>query len=98
MKIYSDNELQHELINTLDLGIVDAGEEKEFTFYLLNDTPARLERLEFTIEHNEVETIKAPETLSANERGILVVKWSPSVTLKEGLQAKLHIEGKSLWG
>ncbi len=96
MRIFTDRDLTHET-TILDLGILEAGEEKEFTFYVLNNTSAKLERLNFTIAHNEVEVIKFPEQLLPNENQELVIKWSPSITLKEGLKARVRVQGKELW-
>lgn len=97
MKIFSNKELTQE-ITGLDLGIVEAGEIKEFTFYILNDSSAYLKELDFNVEHQEVKIISAPKELPAQSNDKLIIKWSPSVTLKEGLKAQLRIKGKELWG
>ncbi|KKM84974.1 hypothetical protein LCGC14_1293800 [marine sediment metagenome] len=38
------------------------------------------------------------QELIAQTVGELIIKWKASVTLKEGLQAVLHVKGKELWG
>ena len=97
MKIYKDKNLTQE-IELLDFGIVLAGESKTFTFYVLNNSNALLKDLEFTVDHDELEILKSPNELTAQAVGDLVIEWSPSVTLKEGLKSQLKIKGTELWG
>ena len=97
MKIYTNSELTNE-ITVLDFGTLDAGETKKYTFYIQNDSSAYIKELEFNIEHNELEILKAPEELLAKTVGELVIEWKANVTLREGLRAQLHIKGKELWG
>ena len=47
MKIYKDETLIQE-IGVLDLGIVPAGETKDFKFWVVNDTRAFLRELKFS--------------------------------------------------
>ena len=99
MKIYIDSNLTEELEDdTFDLGIVPAGEIKEFKFFCFNDSNALLKNLEFSVEHEEVEIKEAPEELITKGMGELIILWSPSITLKEGLKAKLSIKGIELYG
>ena len=97
MKFYKNENLTEELI-TLDLGIVEAGESKQFTFYVFNDSLAHLTDLEFEILHQEVIVISAPKDLLPQANSEFIIEWNPSVTLKEGLQARVSIKGKELWG
>ena len=97
MKIFTDKKLQNE-ISELDLGIVEAGEVETFTFYVLNDSDAYLRELVFSVEHQEVEIIKAPKELGMKKSNELVIEWKPKITLKEGLKTILHIKGIELWG
>ncbi len=61
IKIYIDKELTKEIEDkTFDLGIVPAGEVKQFIFYVLNDSSAYLKNLKFTVLHQEVKVISAP--------------------------------------
>ena len=98
LRIYKDKELTQEIVSVFDLGIVPAGTIKSFTFWVLNDSSAKLKTLKFSIEHQEVKITKSPEELEAHENSQLVLSWSPSVTLKEGLKARLRISGIELWG
>ena len=99
IKIYIDKELTKEIKDkTFDLGIVPAGETKQFEFWVLNDSRAHLRMLEFIAEHREVKVIEFPIELKPNEHAKLVLEWTPSITLKEGLKAVLRIRGIELWG
>lgn len=97
MKIYKDKDLTHE-VSILDLGILEAGETKKYTFWVYNNSNAYLRAIKFFVDHDEVEVVEAPEDLSAQAVGELVIKWSPQITLKEGLKASLKISAKELWG
>lgn len=96
MKIYKDSSLKEE-IKTLDLGVVDAGTTKEFSFYVLNDTVAKLENIVFDINNTEVAIKIAPSELKANSSGELVVAWSPSITLKKGLKTILNVKANEIY-
>lgn len=98
MKLYKDINLTEEIPEVIDFGIVPAGEKKQVIVYVYNDTNALLRDLEFTVDHNEVQILKAPLEIVAKHESELILEWSPSVTLKEGLQAKLSVTGKELWG
>jgi len=97
MKIYTDKDLQHE-VQDLNLGVVQAGEKKQFIFYVVNSINASLSNLTFTAEHSEVSIVKAPEKLKIRGKEELIIEWEPSVTLKEGLKTQLHVTGIELWG
>jgi hypothetical protein len=105
MRIYKDSFLNQE-VSILDFGIVPAGSTEKFTFYIYNDTNAHLKDLEFsltqyaggTIIEAEVEIVSAPSELESKETKEIIFKWSPIVTLKEGLKAQLKVTGIELWG
>ena len=97
MKFYENDNLTKE-VTVLDLEILDAGETKQYTFYVFNDTSAYLKNLVFEAEHDEVKIISFPDALPPSASGELVVEWSPSITLKEGLKVEVNITGKELWG
>jgi len=96
MKIYKDKELKNE-ITTLDFGIVLAGETKQYEFYLLNDSEAILQSLSFKISHPEIKILETPKDLSRQETGKITIEWTPTVTLKAPLKAKLEIDGYELY-
>jgi hypothetical protein len=97
MKLYKNKELTEE-ITVLDFGILSAGESKIFTFYVKNDSEAELRNLSFSVEHKELSMVESPKSLLKKEEAELKIKWSPSVTLREGLRSKLNISGVELWG
>jgi hypothetical protein len=92
MKIFQNNQE----IEKLDLGIVSAGGSKEFVFEVLNDSKGYLKDLAFKVDHNEVKIVEAPALLDPNETKNLIIEWSPSLDLEEGLKVKLIIEGKKV--
>ena len=99
MKIFTDANMVNEIHNKeLDLGIVSAGEVKEFSFWALNETDANLKNMRFSTDHAEVEILKFPVELPPHTNGKLVLKWSPSITLKQGLRTTLRIQAQELWG
>jgi len=96
MKLYKDKELKNETIN-LDFGIVLAGESKQYEFYILNDSFATLKSLSFKITHPEIKILEAPTDIFAGAAEKIVIEWSPTITLKESLKAKLEIAGFELY-
>jgi hypothetical protein len=96
MKIYKDKELKNE-VTTLDFGIVLAGESRQYEFYLLNDSEAILQSLSFKISHLEIKILETPKELSQKETGKIIIEWSPAITLKAPLKAKLEIDGFELY-
>ena len=97
MKIYKNKELTEE-VEILDLGIVEAGSSETFTYYICNDTMAQMKNLIFKVESPEVKIVEAPKELISKAVAELVIEWSPSVILKQGLKARLNISGIELWG
>jgi len=93
MKIFKDNKE----IETLDLGIVEAGTSKEYEYELYNETIAKVVDLKITIPNKEVEVLTFPEKIDAKARGILKIRWSPSITLKQGLKTTIQIRGAELY-
>ena len=99
MKLYKDAELTKEVKHDkLDFGMVLAGDSQEYTYYVYNDTLAELASLTFNTENPEVKVIEAPEKLPSFGSAMLKIKWSPSVTLKEGLKSHLRIKGYEIYG
>ena len=99
MKIYKDKKLTEEIEDkTFDLGIVPAGEVKRFSFWIYNNDKSYLQLLKFSVDHQEVAVIKAPVDLKPEDVGELILEWSPSVTLKQGLKTVLRVSGVELWG
>lgn len=96
MKIFKDKQLTQE-VTTLNLDSVLAGESKTYEFYAFNELHVRVENLEFSVEHKEVEVLDYPKKLQAKEIGTILIKWSPSITLKKGLKAELKIKGFEIY-
>jgi hypothetical protein len=96
MKIFKNKNLTEE-IEILDLGIVEAGEFASFTYYVYNETQAEIKTLFFKVDHPEVKIKEAPAELAPKAVAELIIEWHPSVTLKQGLKARLNISGIELW-
>jgi len=96
MRIFKDSSLIEE-IQDLDLGIVSAGESKQFIFYVYNDSLASLINLEFSTASSEIKIIEAPKELKYKESEKLVLEYNPEVTLKQGLHAELFVKAQELY-
>ena len=97
MKIFEDKLCSKEL-NDLYLGIVEAGKTVRYEFYILNEKTSYIRDLKFFTSHPEVTIVSAPESLNSGDTGTLILEWSPSVTLLEGLETKISYKGKEIWG
>lgn len=81
----------------LDLGIVDVNTTKEFSFVLVNNSDAELVGIELKIDHTEVTVTTAPTALSPNSQADFIIKWSPTLQLKQGLKAAVNVTATELW-
>jgi len=82
---------------TIDLGIVEAGKSKEYTFYLYNDAADEVIDIKLELEHSEIEILKIPSDLGVKGKGELKIKWSPSLTVKKGLKVSFKIKATELY-
>lgn len=100
LKFYKDKELTQEITDNsvLPLGIVQAGDSKEFKFWVYNDSKASLLDLQFIIDNEEVEILQAPKDMSPFSDDELVIKWSPSVDIQDELDAPFRVSGRALFG
>ena len=109
MKIYKDKDLQEELEEIIDLGIVDAGDVKTFEFWLLNDTPDELTKLTYELRKIDRETdkvtqeiseeakvISAPEGLKPHASDSIIIEYAPKVSIATGLRVQLNTIGKRI--
>ncbi len=107
MRIYTDKLLTQELGDkTFDLGIVEAGEVKQFTYWVENDSKLFIKEIKFLVtilnnplnpeDKDELFVIEAPENLIPFESKKLIFEWRPSITLEESLQAIVNIEAIKL--
>ena len=94
MKILNKEEKE---VAVLDLGIVEAGKTKDYEYYLYNDSSVETVDLKVEISHKEVEILDFPKRLDANTKGLLKIKWSPSITIKQGLKTVIKVSGAELY-
>jgi len=114
MKYFTNQSLTEEISgDTLYLGIVDAGDSKKYSIWVLNDYGTLIKDLKFAITkikiengkkivtslpHPEIKITKAPEAMPIDDRQEIIFTWLPEVTLKEGLLVSLNMVGRELWG
>ncbi|KKK64849.1 hypothetical protein LCGC14_2980060 [marine sediment metagenome] len=102
MRIYTDKLLTQELGDkTFSLGIVEAGENKQFTYWVENDSKLFIKEIKFLVtilnnplnseDKDELFILEAPETLIPFESKKLILEWRPSITLEESLEAVVNI-------
>lgn len=96
MKIFKDAEMTTEVAN-LDFGTVDAGTTKQFTFFAYNEQKCEVQNLQFIFANKELTLVSAPSTLKELEKAELIVEWSPSITLKQGLKTFLEMKFYEVW-
>jgi autonomous glycyl radical cofactor GrcA len=94
MKITDDKGM--ELVE-IDLGIVDVGKEKEYTFYLNNDSDAELKNIVLKPDYEEVVVVSAPNQIQPNSTEAFIIKWAPTLKLKQGLKTTVNITATELW-
>lgn len=91
MKIYKDVSLKEE-VKDLDFGIVLAGDTKEITYYVHNETEAEVVELKAIVSNNEVEVVSCPDSLKSGESASVKFRWTASVSLKRGLRTQLNLK------
>ncbi len=84
-------------VDKLDFGIVEVGKTKELVYYVNNDTNAKVIDIKIEISNKEVDVINYPKTLEPQSKGELIVRWSPPLKVKKGLQTIVKITGTELW-
>ena len=84
-------------IEVLDLGIVEAGKEKDFLFYLYNNENAKVIDIKIEIKNPEVSILSSPETIEPKSKESFKIKWSPNLIVKKGLKEKVIIKAKELY-
>jgi len=98
MQIFKDKELTQEIGTNFDFGIVPAGETRTYEYYVKNNKSSLLKQLTFSVAHEELKILEYPTEIQAFDVKKLVIVWSPSVTLEEGLRVELRVLGIELFG
>ena len=86
-----------EILTDLDLGIVDAGDTKEYSYIFYNDTEAELVNIEVKILDKEVTILSSPKNLNPYEKAEFKIKWSPSLEIKKGLKTSIEINAQEIY-
>ena len=98
MKIYADELLTQELIEVLPLGIVPAGEVRQFIFWIENNSFSYLKNIKININHDEIKIIESPNHLLANEVKKMIIEWNCTIELKQGLNVPIEITADEIVG
>ena len=88
---------ENQEIETLDLGIVKAGDKKEYEYILQNETPRKVIEIKVEIGNEEVEILEAPKEMNANSTATLRLAWAPSLTVKRGLKSLVKVTASELY-
>ena len=90
MKIFKNRQLTEKIdSNKLDLEIVEGGDSRKYTFYLLNDhLRGVVKNLKAVVDNKEVKILKCPTTLGINESAPFEIEWNCDATIEEGILPK----------
>jgi len=99
MKLFADQELTKEVPpeTIIDWGIVPAGETREYTFYLQNDTISKVVEIQVELPHKELFILQSPMELNPYDHGELRIQWKCAVDIKQGLKTPLAIAFKEIY-
>lgn len=92
LKIYEDKELNKPIDEFLFLGKLKAGTKKKYTFYIYNSSVNPVEELSFSVEDKEIKILEAPDELQEKSNTEIILEWSPSVDVRQGLKTRLKME------
>jgi hypothetical protein len=113
MKLYADENLTQEIVDSFSFGIVPVGDTKRVKIWVKNDdnpnVTGYLKNLEFkvtcldpqldtVITDEEVKVLEAPQNLSYFAVEPIVLEWTPNVNLEQGLKARLTVTGQKIVG
>ena len=86
-------------VEEVRFGVVSVGSSKEFDYALVNDNGTEVTDIVISFEKDNAElfVVEAPEYLEDGERGLVKIKWTPSLKYKEGLHAKVCIKGMEIY-
>jgi len=93
LKIYKDKAMTEEL-DTIDFGRVEAGTTKEKKVWVHNHIKGYLVEIQVEIIpfRDDIEVL-FPKEIDPGDVIPVVLRWSPSLKLEEGLSVKLKIKG-----
>jgi len=97
MKLYADKEMKKP-IYFVPFGEVQIGASKEMVVFVHNESLNTIKDLEFFVHVPEVELLSGPRVLEGKGVESLTVKWTPSVTVKRGLNVDIDWEGVEVYG
>jgi len=107
MKLFSDSNYKNEisLDEQLDFGVVQAGEIKEISVYILNDEKddrgkfIPIINIKVTLNNAEISILSAPTSLPPEGKAKIDLQWNASLDLRQGLKStktSIQIAGEGL--
>ena len=109
--LFKDSDLKEE-VEILDFGNAEAGKTVTFKFYILNDLDpeAELINLEYKLKKIDKKTNKvteeiseeakitsAPKRMSPNSSDVIIIEYSPKVSILAGLRVMIETTGQRLY-
>lgn len=88
-----------QVIDEIDLGMVFVGDSKIYEYRLVNDNGTDLIRIKiwFDIQTDEIQLLEAPEKLEKDTSGVVKIKWTPNLKIKQGLRTKIYAKAIEVW-
>jgi len=97
MKIYLDRILKTK-VETIGFPLTEAGKTQQVTIYVHNETEAKVKDLVFSLNEANVKIINPPREMEPNQIVPVVLEWTPPMTFKQSLSAKLEVKGTEIYG
>ena len=91
-KVFEDKDLTI-LADPINLGMLKAGETKQFKFFLYNSSIDPYQELKLSVDHQEITVISAPTELKEKTSGQFTLEWKATVDIKRNLKPTLKTEG-----
>ena len=84
-------------IDKIDLGILEAGKTKTYTYTVYNETEAEVIDIKFVLGNKEVTVIKSPQKMYPKGKDEITLQWAPSLSVKKGLKTTIKLTGTELY-
>ena len=98
LKFYKDKSLSQEIENdTFDLGIIPAGETRQFTFWVHNPSLAVYQNLDFILDNKEAKIISAPIDMYSHATDEIIIECTPDINIEAKVEATIRVKGTELW-
>lgn len=96
LEIYKDTDLSGEPIESINMGEIEAGKEKEETFWISNTTQASIEDLEIIPSTDDID-LEYSTKLDENGKIPLKISWNTDKDLEKALESELEFKYKMIF-